>query len=203
MRASIIFYLISLTLNSLGTVIVNWSASGGFYFNEDSSVGILGDATGNSTIAQLIYSADENADAALINGLASGDDIVWDTITLTEDGIANDDEKFDSFAIFGGSEYTYRQDDFQEGYIYARIFQDSSIDAGDWYYYTPPTELKNIITPTPPQSLEMNTDTEYGDPIDFGPTVAQVVPEPATLLLVGTGGISVWLVHRRKLETKT
>jgi hypothetical protein len=33
--------------------------------------------------------------------------------------------------------------------------------------------------------------------------ITQVVPEPATLLLVGTGGISVWLVHRRKLETKT
>jgi hypothetical protein len=203
MRASIIFYLISLTLNSLGTVIVNWSASGGFYFNEDSSVGILGDATGNSTIAQLIYSADENADAALINGLASGDDIVWDTITLTEDGIANDDEKFDSFAIFGGSEYTYRQDDFQEGYIYARIFQDNDINTGDWYYYTMPIALTDMTSPTPPQSLEMNTDTIYGDPIDSGSTVAQVIPEPATVLLVGTGGIGVWLVHRRKLKTKT
>jgi hypothetical protein len=200
MRASIIFYLISLTLNSLGTVIVNWSASGGFYFNEDSSVGILGDATGNSTIAQLIYSADENADAALINGLASGDDIVWDTITLTEDGIANDTITYDSYAVFSSD---YQQEDFSAGYIYARIFQDNDINTGDWYYYTMPIALTDMTSPTPPQSLEMNTDTIYGDPIDSGSTVAQVIPEPATVLLVGTGGIGVWLVHRRKLKTKT
>jgi hypothetical protein len=200
MRASIIFYLISLTLNSLGTVIVNWSASGGFYFNEDSSVGILGDATGNSTIAQLIYSADENADAALINGLASGDDIVWDTITLTEDGIANDTITYDSYAVFSSD---YQQEDFSAGYIYARIFQDNDINTGDWYYYTMPIALTDMTSPTPPPSLEMNTDTIYGDPIDSGSTVAQVIPEPATVLLVGTGGIGVWLVHRRKLKTKT
>ncbi|MDK2858399.1 MAG: hypothetical protein PWQ89_1518 [Verrucomicrobiota bacterium] len=200
MRVSIILYLISLTLNSFGEVMVNWSASGGFYFNEDSSVGILGDSTGNSTIAQLIYSVDENVDDALINGSTSGDDIVWDTIILTEDGIANDTVTYDSYAVFSSD---YQQEDFSAGYIYARIFQDNDINTGDWYYYTMPIALTDITSPTPPQSLEMNTDTEYGDPIDFGPTVAQVVPEPATLLLVGTGGISVWLVHRRKLETKT
>jgi hypothetical protein len=35
----------------------------------------------------------------------------------------------------------------------------------------------------------MNNDTTYGDAIDSGSTVAQVVPEPAAIGLIGLGGV--------------
>jgi hypothetical protein len=35
----------------------------------------------------------------------------------------------------------------------------------------------------------MNTDMVNGNAIDSGPTVAQVVPEPAAIGLIGLGGI--------------
>ena len=170
--------------SSYGEVSVSWDAAAGFFFNGIPEVGILGDATGHSTVAQLIYSVDLYADAAKIGGAATGDDVVWDTITVTEDGIANDSALFDSYACFlAGYERA-----FVSGYVYARIFQDSDIGVGDWYFYTPMLTLLDRID-SPPQSLEMNTDMSNGNPVDSGPTVAQVVPEPAAIGLIGLGGI--------------
>ncbi|MEI8206099.1 MAG: PEP-CTERM sorting domain-containing protein [Kiritimatiellales bacterium] len=171
-------------VSSYGNVSISWDAAAGFFFNGTPGVGILGDATGHSTVAQLIYSVDLYADAAGVGGAVTGDDLVWAAITITEDGIANDAAKFDSYAMFLGD---YEQG-FVSGYVYARIFQDSDIGVGDWYFYTPMLTLLDRID-SPAQSLEMNTDMDNGNPIDSGPTVAQVVPEPAAIGLIGLGGI--------------
>ncbi len=173
-------FLMGLAVASYGEVRVNWMGSLGFYFTEDPSVGILGNATGNSTFAQLVFSVDLYADAVGVGGVATGNDVVWDTITLTE-GVNTT-----GWSDFGSKMYTQA---FVQGYVYARIFQDSGAEAGDWYFYTPMETLRDVTGMDFNQSLELNTDFVNGNAIDSGPTVAQVVPEPAAIGLIGLGGI--------------
>lgn len=189
-KTKTLILLMGLNVASYGEVNISWGSSAGFFFNANSSVGILGDATGHSTVAQLIYSVDLYADAAMIDGAATGDDVVWDTITITEDGIANDAVRFDSYAWFLAD---YQRDfvsDYAGAHVYARIFQDSDIGVGDWYFYTPMLSLQDLtVPPDLSQDLEMSTDMVNGNAIDSGSTVAQVVPEPAAIGLIGLGGI--------------
>lgn len=191
--------LIGLAVSSYGEVQISWDAAAGFFFSTNSGVGILGNGTGKSTVAQLIYSVDLYADAAVVGGATTGDDVVWDTVTILEDGIKNDSEQFDSYACFLA--YSYHA--FSAGYVYARIFQDSDIGVGDWYFYTPMLALQDLtVPPDISQTLEMNTDKVNGNAIDSGPTVAQVVvPEPAAIGLIGLGGIitlAAGRIRRRK-----
>jgi hypothetical protein len=199
MKKVLLVILMGIVATSYGAVDIIWLATGGFYFNATPGVGILGSGTGNSTIAQLIYSLDGNVDDALVGGGVSGDDVIWASLTITEDGINNDGTQFDSYAWFGIQNYTQA---YVAGNFYARIFQDNSVGAGDWYFYTPMLTVANIVIPTPSQTLQMNTDVLNGNAIDVGATTAQVVPEPATALLFGIGGMGAWMIRRNKLKSK-
>jgi hypothetical protein len=189
--------MIGFAVATYGDVNVNWSGAAGFYFDADPSVGILGDATGNSTYAQLMYSADAVQDAGNVltgiftdrEGYNGGDDIYWSSLLITENGVAGD---YDDFAAFASNESRT----FTSGYVYAMVFEKSAVEVGDWYYYTDMVAVEDITGATPPQSIQMNTDTINGNAIDSGPTVGQVVPEPATFLLVAMGGLVSFLVRR-------
>jgi hypothetical protein len=139
---------------------------------------------------QLIYSLDGNVNDALVGGGVSGDDLSWTSYTITE-GVNSSE-----WADFSAPTYNTT---YSSGYVYARIFQDSIIDDGDWYYYSTPLLLQDS---TAPQTIQMNTDLVNGNAIDFGSNVAQVVPEPATFLLFGMGAMGAWLVRRNKLKSK-
>jgi hypothetical protein len=170
-------------------VSVDWAASSGFYFNFDANSGILGAGTGNSTLAQLVYSLSGDVDRAWIGGgfEVGGDNIVWDSVVLTEGSNTSE------WADFLNRNYTQS---FVFGYVYARIFQNSSVNLNNWYYYTTPIALSDVVFPNAPQSIEMNTDFVNGNAIDFGSNVAQVIPEPATALLFILGSMGAWLVRR-------
>ncbi|MEI8206647.1 MAG: PEP-CTERM sorting domain-containing protein [Kiritimatiellales bacterium] len=197
MKKTLVMLIIGLATASYGGVDVSWFSAMGFYFTEDPAVGILGDATGNSTVAQLMYSPDNVKDAVNTSGRGVNNDVVWDSVTLTEDGVSGN---WDDFACFGVQ--SYRQT-FTLGYAYALIFQDSSVRAGDWYYYTPMLALKDITGIMLPQEIEMNTDFTWGNAIDSATgggvsnaglvgqvvQVIQVVPEPASVMMVGLGGL--------------
>ena len=182
---------------SYGAITIDWSASAGFYFNADPSVGILGVGTGNSTYAQLMYSADGVQDAGSVvagqgiktDGNGTGDDIYWTRLTITENG-----SLYSDFASFIAQENR----GLVSGYAYALIFQDNNVQGGDWYYYTPMITLANTPEGNAGQSIEMNTDLTDGNAINSGSTVAQVIPEPATMLLFGIGGLGAWLLRRRQ-----
>jgi hypothetical protein len=165
-----------------GVANVNWAASAGFYFSADSGTGILGpNGSGKATIAQLMYSPDNTKDSILSSRAGSVNDVVWDTMTITENG-----DGITEWAVFADS--TVRA--FTNGYVYTLIFQDNNVQAGDWYYSTPLLALEQTATNAAPQSIEMNTDTVYGDAID-GPNGAQVVEETVTYTLTvnsGAGG---------------
>jgi hypothetical protein len=192
-KVSLLVAVFAAAMMAQAAINVNWAGSSGFYFNANPSVGILGDATGNSTVAYLVYSTDTSIDSIGVGGTLSADTMLA-SVTITEDGIANDGTMFDSYAWFADN-YTGT---FSAGYVYAVIFQDNVIGAGDWYYYTTPVALQDITGATPPQALQMNTDLINGNAIDFGSTVAQVIPEPATFGLLGLGAVSAWFLRRSK-----
>jgi len=184
---------------SYGEVKVDWSAGAGFYFTADPFVGILGDATGDSTIAQLMYSTDNVKDDINTLGVGVDNDVVWGSVLLTENGTLGD---FDDYAAFA----SYEERAFVGGWVYALIFQDNAIGANDWYFYTPMLALQDITGLTLAQVLSMNTDDINGNAIDSATgggvsnpgLVAQVIPEPATMLLFGIGGFGAWLLRRRQ-----
>jgi len=169
------------TANATTTANVNisWGASSGFYFSANTSAGILGPVgSGKSTVAQLMYSPDAIKDGILTNRAGVVNDVVWDTVTLTE----NSTNELSDWAIVSSRNY---ENTFTNGYVYALIFQDNNVQPGDWYFSTPLMALEEI-TPAPsvfPQNIEMNTDFVNGDPID-GANGAQV----AGVLLTVIGG---------------
>ena len=186
-------------LNAHGVVSVDWLGVAGWYFGSDVNAGILGPVgSGKSTIAQLVYSADTNVNAALVGGLASGDDIVWSQITITESsGVQS------IWADFSGPTYTDNATNFTPGYVYARIFEKNNVAVSNWYYYTTPiaiTEFSSTNSYTP-QLIVMNTDEINGNSINVGSNVAQVqaIPEPTTHMLFIIGGIGSWLVRSKQL----
>ena len=197
MKNVLMVLLMGFVAASYGAVSIDWKASAGFYFTVDPNVGILGDATGNSTYAQLMYSADMTQDAGNavtgigLNGNGTGDDIYWSRVTLTEDGVSGNFDDFAAFSSFEGRPWV-------SGYVYALIFQDNNYGGNDWYFYTPMVPLVNVALGDGNQTIEMNNDLVNGDAIDSGMTVAQSIPEPATFLLFGMGGAGAWILRRRQ-----
>jgi len=118
-----------------------WTASAGFYWSANPGEGILGDGTGNSTLAQLIWSADNVADYANAYNLhfVSGDDVWLADLIITENGIPGDEDDYayftapifdDGGAIGTGRYFRVREDDTILGTnaAGARLFSAAAID---------------------------------------------------------------------------
>lgn len=196
----ILMMVLGFVLSSHATTWIDWGAA--FGFNDISGVtdniGLLGDATGNKTIVQLIYSVDSVADyvdpgAA---GYVSGDDSVLQQFVLTENGVSGD---YDDFAFFTS---TYSNASFSAGYFYGRIFQDDTVALGEKYYDGAVIALVNydalVVPPMTQQTYEMG-NVFTGD----GTELNKVVPEPSTFAMVafGVAAISGRVLRKRKKKS--
>jgi hypothetical protein len=189
-----------MTVVAQAAINIDWKASAGFYFSADDSVGILGDATGNSTYAYLVYDVDTTVGNIFANSYSIGSSIgdggtILDSITLTEDMVSGN---FDDYAYFSAQNFT---DTYTAGYVYAIIFEDDNISNNDWYFNTDPVAITDVSGAIPTQIIEMNSNTVSGDAIDGVPpegfATGQVVPEPATFLMFVLGGIGAWVLRRK------
>jgi len=162
---------------------VAWAGSFGFIpEGGDGSVGILG--SGESTVAQLIFSTDDMIGEALVGGETSGDDYVLATFNITNSGGA-----FEDYASFSAPNFVTG---FQTGYVYGRIFDSDNVVAGTKYYNGPIVATQDIIPPASPQSYDLNTNFVTGNALDM-----TVVPEPTTLALLVLG-VGTMVFRRRR-----
>jgi hypothetical protein len=221
MKKVLALLLIAIAATSFAEIRVNWGVANGYYFGPvDTGVGILPDGSGADTWMQLVsVGANGTRDWAgtslnefWFDSAASlaGDDLVLASYQIFEDGILGNElngsmESISTYAYTGDISYV---NPFAAGSVYARIFQDGNPDGGDWYAFTETMVLANLTGTDFPQTLSLS-------PVGFlsiddaaavlDPTtnsglagVAQVIPEPATILLFGIGGFGAWLLRRRQ-----
>ena len=165
---------------SNGVASVPWGCSGFIYQLNPDFASLLGPTgSGKSTIAQLMYSPDDIKDSILPNGAGAENDVVWDTITLTENG-----DELTEWGIFSAN--TVRAG--MNGYVYALIFQDNDVQPGDFYVAGP---LVPLVDGAPNVAfVDVCVDPGNGDDIN-GVNSAQVIEGNAGYTLTinsGTGG---------------
>lgn len=216
MKKILAVLLVGLAATSFGVVNIDWGSTYGFYFGvTDPGVGILApNGSTNATIAELVYcGANGLRDKVNIGGgallddeVTAGDDVVWGTYAITLSGDAQaDSDGLLTYAHFNGNLQNYQQA-FVTGNFYARIFQSSDIKGGDWYFYTKTTALADVTGSMFAQAIELAPDAMVQiDAALMNPTTgsgfagtSQVIPEPATFLLMGIGGMGAWLLRRRQ-----
>lgn len=180
-------------------VAISWQSDSGYYFTATPAAGLLGDGSGNSALAQLIWSPDNiasvvNNDAANHYIPVADNDIWLADLTITEDGVASNGDEWGSFGsqLFndGGSLGT-------DGYVYGRYFQDDTPVVGDWVYLGPIQAATDQSAPVTPEGYNFNRS--FGDAVDGGDAGQIVpVPEPASFLLFGLGAVVMGLRRKRR-----
>ena len=213
--ALLVLLCLAFTFSAQADYQVNWGATdGGFYFDAFplNGDGILGRGTGNSTIAQLIWSPDAIADD--VNSWLSSDftdpsEVLLDEAIITENGVIEDPANEDAYAQFGPQVYTV-DGSYSTGYLYARIFQQAYGDPldrenmivhnGDWYFIGEIIPVSAAMSGSP-YDYELNSK-QFGDAIDAEPfyeeyEVRQIVPEPGSFALFALGAVLVHLVRRK------
>lgn len=145
-------------------------------------------APGN--LALLVWSASDNSGSTSVDtsGLAAGE-VQLASLSGANAGVilAPASPTVYNDASVGGA-------DINTGYLYVRIFQDSSIDAGD-LYGVGSAVLGSSLT----EYDSSVPSTIYSDSFNAAPLTLSntVVPEPATIGLMGIAGLGMFAARRK------
>lgn len=177
-----------------GNINVAWQGSSGFFANGSAGnypADGINNFNGGSTLAQLIWSADDVANDAVATGdFTSGNDILLSTYTVVG-------PPADNFAYFVAPVAVYLDATFGQalanGWVYARIFQDTTPEVNDFYYTSRLLDATAYTGNEAPQLVELNTDIVNGNELD-----QQIVPEPSILAFLGMGGLLMVIRRNRK-----
>ncbi|NKB24725.1 MAG: PEP-CTERM sorting domain-containing protein [Kiritimatiellae bacterium] len=177
---------------SYGNVVIAWIAAEGFFITPPGLKGLLIENGVGSTLAQLIWAGTDNVvnGPALVGGGVQGDDLVLDTFTITFPGNSASGYA-DGWAA--NADVPYPADG--GSMVYARVFQDPTIDNGDLYYDAPLFAARDTGPPAPPQSYQLNTTPAI---FDGDQLTLVVVPEPTSLAFMLIGFLSFGYARVRK-----
>lgn len=181
-------------------------------------LGILGpDGSGKDTWLQLISTGANgkrdwagtglNTFWANQSATIAGDDVVLASCHIVENDIVGDDADNNFLTYAYTAVQTYRAP-YTAGSVYVRLFQDATPDAGDWYAFSEVVAFVDQAIYDPVGSIELAVGgfLAIDDPAAvMDPTTnsglagsVQVIPEPATLLLFGIGGMIAWILRHRQ-----
>ena len=205
------------TTVATAAVGINWTVGEwGENHTGDGSGTILGSAIldNSSALWQLIYAgANDAIDPIPVLSSnpgptdAYGDDVVWAYRTLaeTDEGTnvtaPEDGSSYDVWLVNQGGSTMYTDMLWTEasgpGYVYQRVFElDSPVD-GTWYYESELKELNTNYSPSAPTTVTQSTAAEGGVGFVTDTGQVHVVPEPATMSLLGLGAL-VMAIRRRR-----
>ena len=164
-----------------------WTNPNGYWSTDDTQDALIvagGDLYGMPAVGDLDGDGTPLADNVLVDGL-----------------LVADFGGSPAYNAYGASVNVAAADMDPLGFVVARVFQANSAGAADvegiWYYDGLPTALQSKAPSDGPQIYNANqnrSSSSYGgDPIDTG----MVIPEPATLALLGLGALTALWRRRR------
>ncbi len=153
----------------------------------------------DGALIQLIWRPDNTADRTVskagIGGAvdASGGEIlISSAFTLSPTGPPPD------FGLWVDNIYVIFEStipDVHSGYIFTRIFQDGTADFGDIYYDTEYLSSSLVYEELDVNSIE--TANTVTDDVEISSLGTTVIPEPATIGLMGIAGLGMFLARRK------
>lgn len=181
-------------------IFVNWRAQSGFYdngsFGVDPSGAIL--FPSGTALVQLLWSPDTTTtgvDPTTGNFLAAGgNDLLLTSGTIGWNGAASTGSLtiLDAYATgLAGLPTLFLNADYgpttlQGGFVYARVFEDTTPGLGEHYYQSSNALVTAFTGSEGANTLDINGDNVNGNELN-----QLIVPEPSVLAFLGAGALVV------------
>ena len=190
----IILVLLVFSLKTNADIGIHFFASGNAILKSGETSLSMSSVLGAGNLVQLVWSTsnwgyqNNNLDLSLAN---TGETIL-DTTTTSFGGSFNAGTSF------------YTNDDvnglnINDGYLFARVFESSNPSNGDYFLEMGLLHSSNVVVNSPVYGENYSRSlNDLGDvPIDSQSTIVGIIPEPATVSLIGISFVGL-TIYRRK-----